>query len=263
MNGDWQGRGFGAATKRAVKRDGRGDERARGCPARRLARVAGLGALVIAGCGGAEVGAGGSTSGGSVATGPGAAGAKPGASIADVGATCSPGSPGGPTLDASDAPASVLALGLPASAAVAPPAVSGGTLLVLSDKTTVAAADPDRDAVYLVDLASRAVTATIAIEPGDEPGRGREDGAGRVHVALRRGGAVVTIDPVASATVRPALGVRGAARDRVRTGDRPRPRRLRGRRARQPPGRGRRPGRGRSPSHPICATCWWSATSCA
>ena len=47
---------------------------------------------------------------------------------------------------------------------------------------------------------SRATTVAAAgpsaLNAGDEPGRVVEDGAGRVHVALRRGGALVSIDPV-------------------------------------------------------------------
>ena len=81
------------------------------------------------------------------------------------------------------------------SATVAPRPVSGGTLLVLADGSTAVASDPDRDVVYVVDLETRAVRATVALWAGDEPGRLVEDGAGLVHVALRRGGAVVTIDP--------------------------------------------------------------------
>jgi hypothetical protein len=84
-------------------------------------------------------------------------------------------------------------------AATPVPPISGGTLLVTADGKTAVAADPDRDQVYLVDLASNTVRATV-LQPGDEPGRVLEDGAGRLHVALRRGGAVVTIDP-ATATV--------------------------------------------------------------
>ena len=61
------------------------------------------------------------------------------------------------------------------------------------------AADPDRDRVYIVDLATRGVT-TVMLTPGDEPGRVVEDSAGRAHVALRRGGAVVSID-VAAGTI--------------------------------------------------------------
>jgi len=83
----------------------------------------------------------------------------------------------------------------PTPAAVPPPAVSGGTLRVLRDDHTAVAADPDRDQVYIVDLDATTLTATVTLSPGDEPGRVIEDAAGYVHVALRRGGAVVTIDP--------------------------------------------------------------------
>jgi hypothetical protein len=72
--------------------------------------------------------------------------------------------------------------------------ISGGTLLITADGSTAVAADPERDQVYLVDLASKAVR-TTALKPGDEPGRVVEDAAGRLHVSLRRGGAIATIDP--------------------------------------------------------------------
>ena len=100
--------------------------------------------------------------------------------------------------------------------ASAPPAVSGGTLRVLSDGQTAVAADPDRDRVYVVDLTARAVSATVPLEAGDEPGRVIEDAAGRVHVALRRGGAVVTFDPRQPVVTRRA-GLRVAARPRATT----------------------------------------------
>ncbi len=79
--------------------------------------------------------------------------------------------------------------------AVPPPAVSGGTLRVLADGRTAVAADPDRDRVYVVDLTAKAVTATVTLNQGDEPGRVIEDAAGFVHVALRHAGAVVSFDP--------------------------------------------------------------------
>jgi hypothetical protein len=79
------------------------------------------------------------------------------------------------------------------TAAVPPPAISGGTLRILADGVTAVAADPDRDQVYIVDLKQKAVTATVTLQPGDEPGRLAADAAGRVHVALRHGGALVTI----------------------------------------------------------------------
>jgi hypothetical protein len=83
----------------------------------------------------------------------------------------------------------------------APPAISGGTLLVLASGTTAVAADPDRDQVYVVDLAGRRLEATIPLTAGDEPGRLVEDGNGLVHVALRGGGAVVTLDPATNRIV--------------------------------------------------------------
>jgi Cytochrome c len=81
------------------------------------------------------------------------------------------------------------------SATVAPPAISGGTLRILADGNTAVASDPDRDRVYVVDLAQRKVTATVQLQASDEPGRVAADAAGRVHVALRHGGALVTIEP--------------------------------------------------------------------
>jgi cytochrome c553 len=87
------------------------------------------------------------------------------------------------------------------TASTPPPPVSGGTLLVLRDGNHAVAADPARDAVYVVDLGARSVLHTISLPAGDEPGRVVEDGAGHVHVALRRGGSVVTIDPLAGSVL--------------------------------------------------------------
>jgi len=102
-------------------------------------------------------------------------------------------------------PALVPVFGRTVSATPPPPPVSGGTLIVLRDGATAVAADPDRDAIYVVNTKEPTVTHTIALLKGDEPGRLAEDGAGRVHVALRSGGALVTIDP--------ALGVVTARRN--------------------------------------------------
>ena len=79
----------------------------------------------------------------------------------------------------------------------APKPISGGTLLVLHDTSAAVASDPDNDRVYVVDLVSRSVRATIDMGAGAEPGRLVEDASGLVHVALRSGGQVATIDPKA------------------------------------------------------------------
>ena len=51
----------------------------------------------------------------------------------------------------------------------------------------------------LADLARLQQTGRIELQSGDEPGRLVEDSAGKVHIALRRGGALLTIDPRAGA----------------------------------------------------------------
>jgi DNA-binding beta-propeller fold protein YncE/mono/diheme cytochrome c family protein len=80
-------------------------------------------------------------------------------------------------------------------AAAPPPAISGGTLLVSADGAQAFVSDPDRDRVSIVAIATQQLLHTVALEPGDEPGRLAQDDMGRVHVALRRGNAVATIDP--------------------------------------------------------------------
>jgi mono/diheme cytochrome c family protein len=75
------------------------------------------------------------------------------------------------------------------------PPVSGGTLLVLADGKTAVAADPERDLVFFVDLTTSTLHGYAPLQPGDEPGRAVEDADGRVHVVLRRGRAIATLDP--------------------------------------------------------------------
>jgi mono/diheme cytochrome c family protein/DNA-binding beta-propeller fold protein YncE len=87
---------------------------------------------------------------------------------------------------------------------VAPPAISGGTLLVTESGKAVVA-DADRDRVWIVDPRDGAMIADVALEAGDEPGRvtaGRADEYSDelAHVALRGGGALLTLD-VASGKV--------------------------------------------------------------
>src|SRR5512143_1196691 len=70
--------------------------------------------------------------------------------------------------------------------------ITGGTLLVTRDGNRAAIADPDRDRILIVDLRGFVVSETIALPPGSEPGRLVEDGAGRIHVALRGAGELWT-----------------------------------------------------------------------
>jgi hypothetical protein len=93
---------------------------------------------------------------------------------------------------ASFEPAPTLLGGAAVSAQHVAPVV-GGTLLALRAGSTIVAADPDRDAVFLVDSSSHAVR-TVTLEHGDEPGRLAEGADGTVYVALRRAGAVIAID---------------------------------------------------------------------
>jgi mono/diheme cytochrome c family protein len=97
-----------------------------------------------------------------------------------------PGARGGPIPTI---PTAVTTAGKP------PLPISGGTLLMLADGVTVVASDPDRDQVYVVDLTTNKLRAVIKLQAGDEPGRLVQDAAGRVHVALRHGGALAALDP--------------------------------------------------------------------
>ncbi|HWB75979.1 MAG TPA: hypothetical protein VG755_13515, partial [Nannocystaceae bacterium] len=71
-----------------------------------------------------------------------------------------------------------------------PPAVSGGTLLLADDGRLALAADPDRDAVHVVDVVARKPIGSVALRPGSEPGRLVADERGHVHVVLRGAGAI-------------------------------------------------------------------------
>jgi mono/diheme cytochrome c family protein len=75
----------------------------------------------------------------------------------------------------------------------APPPIAGGTLHVALDERTVLASDPDRDAVWVANVADGTLRGRIDLESGDEPGRITE-GPNGFYVALRSGGAVALID---------------------------------------------------------------------
>ncbi|HEU0035529.1 MAG TPA: cytochrome c [Kofleriaceae bacterium] len=72
--------------------------------------------------------------------------------------------------------------------------ITGGTITVTRDGSRAIVSDPDRDRLLAVDLASGTVAGELALQPGDQPGRVIEDSAGRIQVALRHGGALLTLD---------------------------------------------------------------------
>ena len=74
--------------------------------------------------------------------------------------------------------------------------ITGGTMTISRDGQRAIVADPDRDRVVVVDLASKQILDTIALAAGSQPGRVIEDGAGRIHVALRGSGELLTITGV-------------------------------------------------------------------
>jgi hypothetical protein len=71
--------------------------------------------------------------------------------------------------------------------------ITGGTMTVTREGTRAIVADPDRDRVYIVDLVAERVSDTIELAPRSEPARISEDDAGRIHVALRGSGELLTI----------------------------------------------------------------------
>ena len=79
-------------------------------------------------------------------------------------------------------------------AAVPPPPINGGTLMIAPDGHTAVAADTDRSVVWIVDVDASALKAKVALEAGDQPGRVAIDKDGKAHVVLMAGGAVATID---------------------------------------------------------------------
>lgn len=93
----------------------------------------------------------------------------------------------------SDSPALPARLAELRTAAKPPPPISGGSLAISPDGQHVAAADPDRDAVYLLELPAGELQ-KMTLSAGSEPGRVVFDDAGGVHVALRGSGKLVRIE---------------------------------------------------------------------
>jgi DNA-binding beta-propeller fold protein YncE len=98
-------------------------------------------------------------------------------------------------------------------AEIAPPPLVGGTLAtgVVQGRELAVASDTDRDRVLIFDLAAGTLSTEIALATGDEPGRVVLDAKGVAHVALRRGGAVLSID-AATGTIKARHDVCAAPR---------------------------------------------------
>lgn len=77
------------------------------------------------------------------------------------------------------------------------PPISGGTLAVAADGSVAVAADPDRDLVYVVELASEQVK-TVALPAQSEPGRVVLDDQGHAHVVLRSAGKLARVTLVSA-----------------------------------------------------------------
>lgn len=115
--------------------------------------------------------------------------------VACVGDASDGSFPDGPGVDPIPAPNLFRPdLGPTVVQAVRPPPIYGGTLLATTDGAYAIAADPDRDQIFVVDLATRKLHATIDTAPGAQPFRVTESTPGTVAVTLRGTGEVVTID---------------------------------------------------------------------
>jgi hypothetical protein len=106
----------------------------------------------------------------------------------------------------------------PTESEEAPPPTSGGTMLVTRDGTTAILADAVADALYFIGTEALDLRRSVALEPGDEPGRVLEGSDGRIHVVLRRGGAIATIEGDATIRTPVCAAPRGIDED-VETGE--------------------------------------------
>lgn len=78
-------------------------------------------------------------------------------------------------------------------AETAPPALSGGTMILTHDAKLLVASDPERDRVYFVDVEKGALSHARELASGSEPGRVIEDDRGRIHVVLRSRGMLLSL----------------------------------------------------------------------
>jgi DNA-binding beta-propeller fold protein YncE/mono/diheme cytochrome c family protein len=83
----------------------------------------------------------------------------------------------------------------------APPPIFGGTLLVTDDDQLAIVADPDRDAIHVVDVAGRKLLGAVATSHHAYPFRAAEGPGGTVYVTLRGTGELLAFDRATRATL--------------------------------------------------------------
>lgn len=69
----------------------------------------------------------------------------------------------------------------------------GGTVTAASGGQFAVVSDPERDLIYIVDVAGRSIRGTLRLAKGSQPTRGAEDGKGNVRVVLRGTGEIATV----------------------------------------------------------------------
>ncbi len=74
-----------------------------------------------------------------------------------------------------------------------PTSVGAASVLRTADGSAVVVSDPYRDRLYVTAPSLEDDVTVLDLDPGDEPGALVEDADGRIHVALRRGGALLTL----------------------------------------------------------------------
>lgn len=94
------------------------------------------------------------------------------------------------------------------------PPVGSGSMITFGEGRLAAISDPDRDMIWIADLAHERPLGWIALDEGDRPGRLAADAHGRIHVTLWNRGEVATIDPV-TMTIVERRAVCGAPRGLV------------------------------------------------
>src|SRR5262245_57005838 len=99
------------------------------------------------------------------------------ANAADDGASENTSADAGPgSNDSSTPPLPAITpnFGAAIESTVVPRPITGGTLLIMRDERTAIAADPDRDQVFIADIAAGSSRRALSLRAGDQPARAVE-----------------------------------------------------------------------------------------